>query len=363
MNPTRLLSVVAAAAAMLAIVGAAHAGEPPSAESPPRQRMTAIRLGGPITITCYAEADAAKPAIDAALAEAKRLDLVFSDYDPDSELRRLEDAIAARRSMAISSDLRQTLFVDAAAVAAATDGAFDPTVGPLTRLWRRTRRTRRPHDSERIARARDRVGFRYLTKIAVAETADGTIAQPSAATPPLQFDLGGIAKGAVLDAMAAAMRSRGVDDFLIDAGGDLIAGGSPPGRDGWTVAIAPLDPTQLPTETIALRDGEAVATSGDAARFIASGGERESHILDPRTGRGVRFRSSVSVRTAGHAAYADALASAISVLGVTDSKTMIAADRPETFPQSLPWPPAVRIAWVDDEGRHVWRSPGWRSSE
>lgn len=129
----------------------------------------------------------------------------------------------------------------------------------------------------------------------------------------MQLDLGGIAKGYALDAALVVLRQHGAGRALLDAGGDLVLGDPPPGKPGWTVAIAPLEPGAAPNQYLIL-SRVAVATSGDMFQFVEIDGRRYSHIVDPRTGMGLTDRSKVTV-VAPDGATADSLATAVSVLG------------------------------------------------
>ncbi|MHC5005512.1 MAG: FAD:protein FMN transferase, partial [Planctomycetota bacterium] len=128
----------------------------------------------------------------------------------------------------------------------------------------------------------------------------------------MQLDLGGIGKGFAADAAAEVLVARGCPRHLVDVGGDLRAGAAPPRRRGWTVALQPSGPGR---DAIVLwLENAAVAASGDTEQFLEIDGRRYSHIVDPRTGIGLTTRAKVTV-VAPDATAADALASALSVLG------------------------------------------------
>jgi thiamine biosynthesis lipoprotein len=130
----------------------------------------------------------------------------------------------------------------------------------------------------------------------------------------VRFDVGGIAKGFALDEALATLKTFGIESALVDAGGDLRLGAAPPGKDGWTIGVAGL-----------VKDGEpafyrtlanvGVASSGDANRFLEIDGVRYSHIIDPRTCEPLTRRCVATV-VAPDATTADALASAVCVLGI-----------------------------------------------
>jgi thiamine biosynthesis lipoprotein len=230
---------------------------------------------------------------------------MLSDYHPDSELSRLSRRAPTEQPVALSKDLAQLLF-QGQQVAAASGGAFDMTVGPLTRLWRRARRRQRLPSAQRLTAARQAVGYQHLVVDRAQRTA-------MLKRPGMRLDLGGIAKGYAVDQALQTITSRGIQRALVNASGDMAAAAPPPGQAGWKVAVAPLQPDAPPSRFGRLAH-QAIATSGDAFQYVEIDGTRYSHIVDPRTGLGLTVRSSASV-LADCCTTADALASAASVLG------------------------------------------------
>jgi thiamine biosynthesis lipoprotein len=127
------------------------------------------------------------------------------------------------------------------------------------------------------------------------------------------LDLGAIGKGFAADEALAVLARSGISRALIDAGGDIVASAPPPGTPGWRVEIPTVDDGTVGSETVWLSDC-AVATSGDKYRYVEVGGVRYSHIIDPATGLGLTERR-ITIVFAPTAAGADALASAVNVLG------------------------------------------------
>lgn len=263
-------------------------------------------MGTLFTIKVYAVDEAAAVAgKDAALAKVARLDRMMTDYDPDSELMRLCQRPAGE-PVHVSEELFAIL-QESQRVAELTDGAFDVTVGPVIRLWRRARRAETLPTPEQLARARRSVGWRNLKLDAAA----GTV---TLQTAHMQLDLGGIAKGFAADQALAELRRHGLNRALVAASGDIAVGDPPPGQRGWRVEVGGLRNTGRATPRILLLANAAVSTSGDAEQFVEIGGKRYSHIVDPRTGIGLTERWQVSI-VAPHAAQTDAFATAVSVLG------------------------------------------------
>ena len=223
----------------------------------------------------------------------------LSDYRASSELSRL-CARAGGPPVAVGPDLFAVL-TRAEDVALRSRGAFDVTVGPLTRLWRRAFRSGVAPPAEALADAQMRVAHGQVRL-------DPTLRTVALLRPDMQ-------KGYAADEALAVLRRRGIALALVAAGGDVVAGDAPPGEVGWHVSLAPFGPSGT-SETILLRDG-AVSTSGDAEQWAEIDGRRYSHIVDPRTGWALTGRRA-SIVVARDGTTADALATALTVMDVAD---------------------------------------------
>ncbi len=248
----------------------------------------------------------ARHAARAAFDRIAELDSVMSDYRPDSELMRVcADGRTGRRT--VSRDLHRVL-LRARDITVLSDGAFDVTVGPLVRLWRAARREKRLPEPSAIAAARSRVGPENLL---VADASPAITLR----RPGMLLDLGGIGKGFAADEALAVLAAAGHPRSLVDVGGDIAVGDAPPDRAGWRIATV-ASPRFLQVANCG------VATSGDTRQFVEIGGVRYSHIVDPATGLGLTNRSPVTV-IAADATTADALASAVSVLGPRRGRALV----------------------------------------
>jgi thiamine biosynthesis lipoprotein len=281
-----------------------------------RFTFTEPHMGTRFKIILYAPDEAtAQKASRAAFARIARLDSIMSDYRPTSELMQLCKK-AGGEPVRVSDEL---FFVLARAqeVSRLSDGAFDVTVGPVVKLWRRARRTRQLPDPEELAQALARVGYQNIRLDAKKQTVQ-------LLKSGMQLDLGGIAKGYSADAALAVLKEHGVTRALVAAGGDIAVSGPPPDAAGWIVGIAPLeDPDSKPTRALVLKDA-AVSTSGDTEQYVEIGGKRYSHIVDPKTGIGLVGRQSVTV-TARRGIDADSLTKVVSVLGPKRGFTILDA--------------------------------------
>ncbi len=269
-----------------------------------RYQFEEPHMGTSCRVVLYAaDSTTAHDAARAAFDRIAALDAMLSDYVSTSELSRLS-RVAHAAPTPVSDDLWRVL-VAAHEVSVQTEGAFDVTVGPFVRLWRRARRLRAVPTSERLATARQQAGYdavRFHSGQRIELMREG-----------MRLDVGGIAKGYVAEAALDAMRALGVARALVDAGGDVCVSDAPPGEIGWLVEIQPYGVAGEHRRGIRIENAS-VATSGDAYRFVEIGGVRYSHIVDPRTGIGLTARRAAAV-VAPSAALADALASALCVLG------------------------------------------------
>jgi FAD:protein FMN transferase len=295
-----------------------------------RHEYTAVHMDMPVRIVLYAPAGVAAAAARSAFDRIAALEDILSDYRPQSELRRLEQR--AGEWVPVSEELFAVL-ERALFVARLSGGAYDPTVAPLVELWREARRTGRMPHAAALDAARARVGWQRVE----LDSARSAV-RLHAGT---RLDVGGIAKGWVLQDALRVLREHGAARALVEAGGDIVVGAAPPGRSGWRIDVpgsagdgdahAPSaaggdhadGPGAFAARAAALVNA-ALATSGDAAQFVDIDGVRYSHVVDPRTGIGVTHRRTVHV-IAADAALADALATALGVLGVEAAARVLAA--------------------------------------
>lgn len=272
-------------------------------------------MGTGFSVVCYAESrEVAEKAVEAAFAEAEKINTVASDYLPESEI-----SLLSSKPVGVAVPLSPLLFdllEHSRQISETTSGAFDPTLGPMTKLWRKTRSEGRLPDAETLAAARAASGWRHFTLDPEARTI--TLLRENMA-----FDLGGIAKGYAADLMLESLASAGIRQALITAGGDIRLGDAPPGREGWNVALKTFDVEK--NDKILTLSNAAVSTSGDLHQSVEIAGVSYSHILDPATGLGLTRRVAATV-VADNAKLSDPLATAACVLGAE------AAGRLRDFP-------------------------------
>ncbi len=281
---------------------------PVAAAEPARHEEVRQVMGTLATVRVWADdKQTARAATDVAFAVFAEVDSLMSTWRDDSPLSRLNTA-PKDVWVPVGREICQVL---AAALEAArhTGGAFDPTVLPLVKLWGfRGGRPAVP-DSQVLAAALARVDVQ-------AVEVDGDRARLRKSG--MGVDLGGIAKGHALDRAAEAMNRTGARGGVLDLGGNLLVFGAGPGNE---VGVVDPDDRSVLALTIPLSAGS-VATSGQYERFVTVGGRSFGHILDPRTGWPVPAGLSATV-VAPRALWADALATAVVVLGVEEGLALL----------------------------------------
>jgi FAD:protein FMN transferase len=293
--------------------------------SPQRFEYSLPRMGTIFRIEMYAASDEeASKAAEAAFDRAEQLEQTMSDYRADSELARLmRDGTAA--PFPVGNDLYSAL-AKSLWVSKLSGGAFDVSIGPLVDLWRSARKNGRLPDPGEIARAKALVDYRNIELDPVHHTA-------LLKRAGMKLDLGAIGKGYAADQMLAVLKSRGIHEAMIVAGGEVVTGEPPPGSSGWRIRIDTADSDAGAAPCTLLLSAHAVSTSGDEHQFLDVNGHRYSHVINPLTGWALEGKSSTTVM-ARDSTSADALATAFSIMSVADGIRVA---------QSLP---GVSALWV-----------------
>lgn len=302
-----------------ALVGLAACGEVPGARR--RVSLRGATMGTTYAVTLVDPPPRTEP--EALRAEIARvlsgIDARMSTYRTDSEVSRF-NALRTTEWFPVSAD---TLAVVAAGLSTGrvSSGGFDITVGPAVDRWgfgpsgRRT--AVRTVEQDRL---RSVIDYRWIQ----ASPARGAIRKTHG---DAAIDLSGIAKGFAVDRIAALLTASGIANFLVEIGGEFRARGVNPGGRPWALGVEkPVAGEIAIHRVIGLIDG-ALATSGDYRQWFARDGRRFSHIIDPRTGGPVAGNlTSVSV-AAGTAMAADALSTALMVLGLKDGWALARRER------------------------------------
>ena len=242
--------------------------------------------------------------------ELDRVVAQMSTWEPDSDISRYNRA-AAGHWQPLPEDF-WTVLSAAHDIARRSDGAFDPSIGPLVALWgfgAQARAQRVPDAAERTAVARH-CGWQKLQLDQPARAA----LQPGG----LQLDLSAIAKGYGVDLVSHWLRRNGVEAALVEVGGELHGYGRKPDGQPWRVLVesAPEEDAgaEYPPRVLAL-DDLAIATSGDRWHHYDHNGVSYSHTLDPRTQAPVTRAAAAVTVIDRQTMHADAWATALTVLG------------------------------------------------
>ncbi|MBS0332973.1 MAG: FAD:protein FMN transferase [Proteobacteria bacterium] len=231
-------------------------------------------MASPCEVHVETDDEAVARAVGVAVeAEARRIERKYSRYRDDSLIGRINHAAGA----SVAVDPETAALLDYAAQChALSGGRFDITSGALRRVWKFDGSDRVP-DSEAVDAILSKVGWDKVG------WADGAIVLPAG----MEIDLGGLGKEYAVDTATAAGARLTDRPLLVNFGGDLRASG--PRRDGarWNVALESPDQAGATDGVLSLASG-ALATSGDARRFLLKDGVRYAHILDPTTGWPVR---------------------------------------------------------------------------
>ncbi|HOO62638.1 MAG TPA: FAD:protein FMN transferase [Synergistaceae bacterium] len=247
-------------------------------------------------------------ALEAAKAFVADVDRRFSRYSSSSDTRILAQA-AGKEEISLSGE-SLFLFSQALEYARLTEGAFDPTIGPLTALWNIGTPEEQLPSPEAIRKALKLVNYEDLLVFPQRGTA---LLAREGQLP----DFGGIAKGYAGDGVRKILEEHGISQGLLDLGGNIVALGNKPGGAPWKIGIQnPLEPRGNYLGILSVSD-TSVVTSGNYERYFEKEGKRYHHILDPRTGYPASQNLLSVTVTSESALQGDALSTGLYVLGLS----------------------------------------------
>ncbi|MEM8889146.1 MAG: FAD:protein FMN transferase [Bacteroidota bacterium] len=277
-----------------------------------RFSFSSPHMGTSFRIVLYAEDSLqAATAARAAFLRVEELNEKLSDYLPDSELNLLSASGGSGRFVPVSDEL-WTVLEASRFYSKKSKGAFDVSIGPLSRLWRRAMRKSAFPEADKLEKAHDLVDWKSIK----LKKASQSVKLKKAG---MKLDLGGIAKGYAVDEVYNILKESGLEISLVDGGGDLVLGEAPPGKEGWTIEVPAFSFPEDEKKDLLVLKNCSVATSGDTYRFVELDGIRYSHIIDPRSGLGISKRRMLTV-IASNGMAADALASVFSILGKAEEQ-------------------------------------------
>ena len=301
--------LVSLAAAGLGLVAACDSTSQGSAV----QELMGAAMGTSFSIKVVAAPDSVD--LEAIRGQAEQtlatIEQQMSTYIADSELSLFN----AQRSVdwfEVSAELC-TVVTEALTLSAATDGAFDVTVGPLVNLWGfgPSGQVLEPPDAELIAVLLEAIGHDALH-------ADCSVPALRKDLPDLYVDLSAFAKGYGVDELAALLDAADVQNYLVEIGGELRMRGTNASGENWGIAIESPGGIGRAVQSVVQLTDSAMATSGDYRNYFEHDGRMYSHTIDPRTGYPVAHAAASVTVIADTAAYADAMATALLVMGPED---------------------------------------------
>jgi thiamine biosynthesis lipoprotein len=281
-----------------------------SARERPFQELVGSTMGTTFSIKIVAPPETLDlPALQADIqAVLDGINGTMSTYLDTSELSRF-NASDSVDWFEVSPELCRA--VEAARVVSEfTDGAFDVTVGPLVNLWGfgPVESTFQPPGNDAVTAVMQDIGYRKL---------DVDCSQPALRkeAPGVYVDLSAFAKGHAVDVVAELLDTRALPDYLVEIGGEMRMRGKNPRSEAWAIAVETPDRAGRSVQTVVHLSDAAMATSGDYRNFFEHEGRFYSHTIDPRTGYPVTHDGASVTVIADTAAFADAAATALLVLG------------------------------------------------
>jgi thiamine biosynthesis lipoprotein len=254
-----------------------------------------------ITLVSESEEEAKKMALQA-FQEIKRIEGLMSPWIESSDISQINRS-GGKGWRKVSPETMEVIKT-AQKIAELSEGGFDVTIGPLVELWRRARQKGIPPSNQEVKRTLNLVNFKELS----VDPGRGVYLKKE----EMSVDLGGIAKGYAVDKAFELLKNHGCKNLIVNAGGDLRAGGTKFDQP-WTIGIQHPRESQKNMARVSISD-EAIATSGDYEKFFIHQGKRYHHILNPKDGFPTDGCQSVTI-IGKDGMMTDALATTAFVLG------------------------------------------------
>ncbi|MDY4667739.1 MAG: FAD:protein FMN transferase [Prevotella sp.] len=275
----------------------------------------------------------------------------------EAELNKVDNSLSPFNNQSVITAVNQNknpevneMFSDvfnlAEQVSQETDGAFDITVAPMVNLWGFGFKKGISPSKQKIDSLRQIVGYKKVS------LRDRHVIK---ADKRIMLDCSAIAKGYGSDVVARYLRSKGITNFMIEIGGEIVTSGKSEKRLPWKIGVTkPTDDslnTNQELETVLNVTDKAMATSGNYRNFYYKGGKKYAHTIDPKTGYPVQHSLLSSTVLASNCATADAYATAFMVLGIDKAKVVL-----QKHPELM----AYFIYAGPDGKMKVWFSPSLR---
>lgn len=275
----------------------------------PYQHNTGFIFGTVYHITYQSDEDL-QPEID---TELKRVNQTFSTFEPSSVISLINQNKPVK-----VNEMFDEVFTLAQQVSKETNGAFDITVAPMVNLWGFGFKTGVHPSKEKIDSLRQIVGFNKVKLVG------NTIRKQD---PRIMLDCSAIAKGYGSDCVARLLQSKGVTNFMIEIGGEIVTKGNSEKRLPWRIGVTkPTDDSvnvNQDYEAVLNVTDRAMATSGNYRNFYYKGGKKYAHTINPKTGYPVQHSLLSATVLAKNCATADAYATSFMVMGIEKAKQLL----------------------------------------
>ena len=275
----------------------------------PYQENIGLVFGTEYHIT-YQCNDDLQPEIE---AELKKVDNSLSTFNEQSVISKIN-----RNEEMSVNEMFEQVFNKAQYVSQETDGAFDITVAPLVNLWGFGVKTGENPSKEKVDSLMQYIGY---------QTVSLNNKKVRKVHPNTMLDAAAIAKGYACDVIAQLFRDKGIKNFMVEIGGEVITCGNSPKRIPWKIGVTkPVDDslnTQQEQQAVLNVTDMAMATSGNYRNFYYKGGKKYAHTIDPKTGYPVQHSLLSATVLAKDCATADAFATAFMVMGIEKAKKVL----------------------------------------
>lgn len=271
-------------------------------------------------------------------AELQKVDNSLSPFNKTSIISRIN-----RNEKVKVDEMFSEVFQLAEKISGDTDGAFDITVAPMVNAWGFGFKTGNPPTRQTIDSLRAIVGFHTVS------LQDGYVIKKN---PKTMLDCSAIAKGYGTDVVARFLKKKGVQNFMVEIGGEIVVNGNSEKLQPWRIGInKPTDDslnTSQAIQDVVSVSNIAMATSGNYRNFYYKNGKKYAHTIDPKTGYPVQHNILSATVFADDCATADAYATSFMVLGLDGAKKIL-----EKHPELCAY-----LIYSDQKGSNqIWYSP------
>ena len=303
----------------------------------PYQKSTDFIFGTSYSVIYQCDSDLSQSIMN----ELMKVDRSLSPFNEHSVITAVNN-----NQEVVLDNMFQEVFQKAMAISRETDGAFDITVAPLVNAWGFGFKNGTQPDRHQVDSLKEMIGYEKLSLV------NGKVQKKD---PRMMLDCSAIAKGYGTDMVARLLKDRGVQNYMVEIGGEIVTKGVNAQRVPWKIGVTKPDDASLSIgnelQTILNVTDKAMATSGNYRRFYYKGGKRFAHTIDPKTGYPVQHNILSATVLADDCATADAYATSFMVMGMEGAKRVL-----ERHPELMAY-----LIYDDGHGKNaVWFSPSLR---